>query len=861
MSLGTKTDFAGRDGFHWWIGEVEDHMDPAQLGRVKVRIIGWYTDSKTREDGSGSYLQTLPTEMLPWATVLLPTDKPQTKNAGTTTELQPGAQVLGFFLDGEEAQLPCVMGSFRSFRKPEGNPSGQDSRGSDNEMSRTMVADPKIANENATDTATQKSYNNEPALGGHPFAKSQGQTPGSITGGEEASRGAVSRAEVETPFNVFTNPIGVPSMEGGIANGFKGPLDDGFMKDLKRMLTEMGMAVGSVAKSSDGNMVSAITGHVIQGKAILNQLSNLTNFITNAISGMLAPFKEWLAQQMQQAIETLMGLVSSFVPLVIVKKIMDIINQIISEIFCAEPPGFLTAISDIMGDLGGFMDSIMDFVLDQIDNMIAGVLDFVEKAMSGIQRQICKALNKFNKIADIVLGALNTFKQAGKAIEDLKNMKEIFQLNFSALNWGSVLDIIAAIVGIIAGFVKCGRKVREPRSKGWLPLLGTTECSNIGDALGGPGGGDYGDCGSDSFGGSAGGNIFDSYFQEMNPFLMQTQQFLNGARDIDDATPGKEKRVRSGPGGVTTFEDKRGNQHKNVPNNETAIYGRDLVQNVKNNLVHTIEGDYYLKVMGDFHLEVAGSVNEHTSNGPSAKAEAKGGKKGFFGGKSDKWLDQTISSALKSAGGGKNFNVKTGQKEAKSAQTKAGDHDISYQGDITIQGSRIELKGINAINIDAPEVNTSANAISLKATGEIINEANWITSFLACGRFDIVGIFSSALTSAVTGQYSLVKGAIVDVAMDLPFPGPTPASQIRMTVGQNSPSAMADIVTGGSPGAHMTMVATSTGGIGEIVTGGQGAIINQVTTGLVSYGVGTGLAALGSGLGPTQIYGLPVMLN
>ena len=74
MSLGTKTDFAGRDGFHWWIGEVEDHMDPAQLGRVRVRIIGWYTGNRTKDDGSDSYLQTLPTEMLPWATVLLPTD-------------------------------------------------------------------------------------------------------------------------------------------------------------------------------------------------------------------------------------------------------------------------------------------------------------------------------------------------------------------------------------------------------------------------------------------------------------------------------------------------------------------------------------------------------------------------------------------------------------------------------------------------------------------------------------------------------------------------------------------------------------------------------------------------------------------
>ena len=145
MSLGTKTDFAGRDGFHWWIGEVEDHMDPAQLGRVRVRIIGWYTGNRTKDDGSDSYLQTLPTEMLPWATVLLPTDKPQTKNGGTTTELQPGSEVLGFFLDGEEAQLPCVLGAFRTFRHAEGTSEG---RGAANQMSRTIIANNEIADKN-----------------------------------------------------------------------------------------------------------------------------------------------------------------------------------------------------------------------------------------------------------------------------------------------------------------------------------------------------------------------------------------------------------------------------------------------------------------------------------------------------------------------------------------------------------------------------------------------------------------------------------------------------------------------------------------------------------------------------------------
>ena len=858
MALGSKTDFAGRDGFHWWIGEVEDHMDPAQIGRVKVRILGWYTQSETSEDGSSSHLQTLPTEMLPWATVLLPTDQPQVKNAGTTTELQPGAQVLGFFLDGEEAQLPCVLGSFRTMKNPENTGSKDGGRGTPNEMARTVFADPTKANENKTHTPAQTSLNNTPAMGGNPFVKAQGQTPGSVTGGEEASRGAVSRAEVETPFNVFTNPIGVPSNEGGIADGTTGPANEGFTKDLKRMLTDLGIGVGSIAKDEDGNMVSAITGHVMQGKAILNQLSNLTNFITNAISGMLAPLKEFLAQKMQFLIDKIMQVVSNFVPLIIVKKIMDIIMQIIQDIFCQPVPGFLSAIANIVGDLGGFLQSIFDYVMDKIDDMIAGVLDFVEKAMAGIQKKICKALAMFNKIADTVLKAINTFKDLKKVADGISS---IFSVDFTSLNFSSILDIISAIIGFIAGFISCGRKSRKPRAKGWLPLLGTTECSDIGDALAGPGGGNYGDCGSSDFGGSTGGNIFDSYFQEMNPFLQQTQMFLNGARDIDDATPGKEKRVRSGPGGVTSFEDKRGNKHVNVPNNETAIYGRDLVQNVKNNLVHTVEGDYYLKVMGDFHLEVSGSMNEHTSNGPGAKAKSNSDSSFFKGG--DKWLDQasdTLNNLMTAKSGGSHFDVDHGEKEAKSVQTKAGDHDISYQGDITIQGARVNIKGINAISLDAPEINNQANVITNKASGEIINEANWITSFLACGRFDVIGIFSM-IPGVVTGQYSLVKGAIVDVTMDAPFPGVTPPAHIRMSVGNTKPGAMADIVTGGSPGAHMTMIATPTGGIGEIVTGGSGAIINQCTTGLVSYGVGTGLAALGSGLGPTQIYGLPVMLN
>ena len=41
--MAQRTDYLGRDGYTWWVGEVEDIEDPSQIGRVKVRILGWYT--------------------------------------------------------------------------------------------------------------------------------------------------------------------------------------------------------------------------------------------------------------------------------------------------------------------------------------------------------------------------------------------------------------------------------------------------------------------------------------------------------------------------------------------------------------------------------------------------------------------------------------------------------------------------------------------------------------------------------------------------------------------------------------------------------------------------------------------------
>ena len=104
--MGLENNMANIYGnFVWWQGVVEDRVDPLMLGRCRVRILGYHTDDKT--EGSG-----IPTEHLPWATIMQPTTSAALSGMGTTP-LGPveGTWVIGFFRDGEDAQEPVIMGT------------------------------------------------------------------------------------------------------------------------------------------------------------------------------------------------------------------------------------------------------------------------------------------------------------------------------------------------------------------------------------------------------------------------------------------------------------------------------------------------------------------------------------------------------------------------------------------------------------------------------------------------------------------------------------------------------------------------------------------------------------------------------
>ena len=103
-----RKNFIGLEGFVWWVGVVEDRQDPEQLGRVRVRCFGWHTEDKKK----------IPTNVLPWAHPVVPVNHPAVYTP------KEGDMVFGFFMDGNSAQNPVIMGILPG--KPQQKPRYED---------------------------------------------------------------------------------------------------------------------------------------------------------------------------------------------------------------------------------------------------------------------------------------------------------------------------------------------------------------------------------------------------------------------------------------------------------------------------------------------------------------------------------------------------------------------------------------------------------------------------------------------------------------------------------------------------------------------------------------------------------------
>jgi len=89
------------DQTRWFLGEVvKVKGDPLKLGRVKVRVVGVHDDKELIKE-----------DHLPWAQIVVPVTQGVHEGKGQYLGILVGTQVFGIFLDGQNSQLPMVIGT------------------------------------------------------------------------------------------------------------------------------------------------------------------------------------------------------------------------------------------------------------------------------------------------------------------------------------------------------------------------------------------------------------------------------------------------------------------------------------------------------------------------------------------------------------------------------------------------------------------------------------------------------------------------------------------------------------------------------------------------------------------------------
>jgi len=418
-----KTNFVGRDGFRWWVGQIapiESWESQANGGgwgsRYKVRIMGYHPDNETD----------LKNEDLPWAGVLMPTTTGSGgANLGVNSKLAPGDVVVGFFLDGDDGQIPMIMGTFGrtgdiipkpykapfepftgytdKIKKPNGlldSSSWSESVSSNTKSSKTpRSVDQKTASRLNTSSGSSTSTSTSTSTATTTSTTSTTVSPISTPTEpkEISSSSAIGTtivladtcedtlvkgisAEVNNLLNKIQNAATVflnidnelnKSVEviSSLANGFVGQMMNKLYNKFEKLLSE-GLELlykttfGSILTSSGGNTVTAHLGAVAAQKAMMSPVKI---------------FEDAIACISSKVVEGLKSIVK------------DLLKEIVKNI-----TNFVTCVGNQF--VGAFLNKI-------IDDMVSGL----SSAISGLSKILSPAF----KVAEFLRSGVDVLKALG----------------------------------------------------------------------------------------------------------------------------------------------------------------------------------------------------------------------------------------------------------------------------------------------------------------------------------------------------------------------------------------------------------------------------------------------------------------
>ena len=695
-----NVNFVGKDGFFWWVGEVEDNEDPMELGRVKCRVLGYYTNVR------GGTVGDLPTEHLPWATVLQHTSQAGNDGQGESSgQLQPGAIVMGFFMDGESAQMPIVIGVMRVKKSAETADKKQFAFTGEN-------MEPGIA-PNAASLPIGET--NTMAEGS--FKRTSDNNTVSIPNAKLSSAGGIG-----SPNNIGNQP-GIAGSSSNpskprepkdpipAANGVGGPWKTLEYK-LSYLLEDIADSAGSLVSAENGDFLDVVTGKIVKAKALTAKLQNFLSAVFAQVVSAVRQALSNLAEQLE-LVNLLGGATGT--PFIIFTTIQTAVTTILSQL-CNIDQQLIGFISDPIGTVIGFVESLLEGAISKAQMVLSSVQEVIDQVVCKVQGILDQVLQIVNTVSTIVKGV----QQAQEIIEAWKSASGIFEDGVDLFKKG-----IQSITGLIALFIKfagsgCNRSPKGGEdSVGWYPLLGVTHCTPEElDKINKIRGSNRGSCGDSG----SGGGFLDSFFAEADPYLTQAKTFLDGSYEMWVGTPGRQANIKKSASGTTTTSIRANNaenqayqarkqireQNPDVSDEEletkvaaavkkstdnqgdtgnlvadhTSYAGTSTVEvhgdeckAVDGDKVVNVEGDYFLKVTGDCHIEVGGGF--------------------FFGAEGA---------------------PKVADKDGESKDTEVQKHTIRFGSDVDVNtvGAKFELQGSEA----------NLASVSTKITGSMFENSS-----------------------------------------------------------------------------------------------------------------------------------------
>lgn len=443
-----KTNFIGRDGFRWWIGQIApiDSWESSANGggwgtRYKVRIMGYHPDNETE----------LKNEDLPWAGVLMPTTSGSGgSNFGQSGALRPGDIVVGFFLDGDDAQIPMIMGTFgrtgdvpnNSYSAPFVPFTGYTER--IKKPSGTLLNSNESVGTNTKDGKSPRSVDSKTTNklnleldGDDPKETSSSSSIGQTvvladTCEDTLLKGIAAEVnnllnKIQTASSVFLNienelNKSVMAIKG-MANGFVGQMFNALYNKLEGLLVEgldlLYKTVFAKILSKTGNPITAHLGGVAAQTAMVPPVK----LLEEAISCIASKIIEGLEATIKELLKEIVKNVTNFVTCAGNQFVGSFLNKIIDDV--------TDGLSSVIEGVSKILDpafSVAEFLRSTVDALkaIGGLFDCNQgqdkcpEVKEIIVGKGPKKSENENDTFDKILEAMNVSKSVGNLADDFE---------------------------------------------------------------------------------------------------------------------------------------------------------------------------------------------------------------------------------------------------------------------------------------------------------------------------------------------------------------------------------------------------------------------------------------------------------